>query len=40
MSVWKKIGKTLLFVLECVGYLIMVISFMWILLDLLDGKKK
>ena len=36
----KMIGKTFLFVLECIGYLLYVICFIWLFVDLTDGIKK
>lgn len=36
----KMIGKTFLFVLECIGYLFYVIFFIWLFVDLTDGIKK
>ena len=36
----KSLGKGLLCALECVGYLLYVLTFMWIFFDIVDGKKK
>lgn len=39
MSKLKTFGRVLLLILECIGYLFFVISFMWIFFDIFDGKK-
>ena len=36
----KMIGKTFLFILECIGYLLYVICFIWLFFDITDGIKK
>lgn len=36
----KMIGKTFLFVLECIGYLLYVVCFIWLFVDLTDKISK
>ena len=40
LSVLKKIGKVMLLILECIGYLIMCLTFVWLFIDITDGFKK
>lgn len=40
LSVLKKIGKVMLFILECIGYLIMCLTFVWLFIDITDSFKK
>ena len=37
---WKSIGMALLCALECIGYLLYVIFFMWLFFDIVDNIKK
>lgn len=39
-NVFKTIGSVLLLVLQCIGYLIYVISLMWLFFDIVDKRKK
>ncbi len=39
-NVWKSLGKGLLMVLECIGYLFYVIFLVWLFVDITDGIKK
>ena len=39
-NVWKSLGKGLLMILECVGYLIYVLLLLWLFIDITDGFKK
>ncbi len=38
--VWKSLGKALLMILECVGYLFYCLFFVWLFVDITDGLKK
>ena len=38
--VWKSLGRGLLMTLECLGYLLYVITFMWLIFDIADDLKK
>ncbi len=38
--VWKSLGKGLLMVLECIGYLFYVLFFVWLFVDITDNLKK
>lgn len=38
--VWKSIGKGLLLVLECIGYLFYALFFIWLFVDITDKLKK
>lgn len=40
LSVLKKIGKVMLLILECIGYLIMCLTFVWLFIDITDSFKK
>ena len=37
--IWKSLGKGLLMVLECIGYLFLCLSFIWLFFDVFDKKK-
>ncbi len=37
---WKSLGKGLLMVLECVGYLFYCLFFVWLFVDITDDLKK
>ena len=37
---WKGFGVGLLTVLKCIGYLIYVLTFMWLIFDIVEGLKK
>ena len=39
-NVLKSLGKGLLMVLECIGYLLYVITFMWLFFDITNDIKK
>ncbi len=39
MKVLKKIGQIALLVLQCIGYLIYALSFVWLFIDLTSKKK-
>lgn len=38
--VWRTIGRTVLFVFECIGYLLLVVSFLWLIFDVFEKRKK
>lgn len=38
--VWKSLGKGLLMALECVGYLLYCLFFVWLFVDITDNIKK
>ncbi len=38
--IWKSLGKGLLMVLECVGYLFYCLFFVWLFVDITDDLKK
>ena len=38
--IWKSLGRACLCALECIGYLIYVLSFMWLFFDITDVLKK
>lgn len=40
LNALKKIGKIMLLILECIGYLIMCLSFVWLFIDITDSFKK
>ncbi len=40
LNALKMIGKVTLFILECIGYLIMCLSFVWLFIDITDSFKK
>lgn len=37
---WRSLGRGLLLALECIGYLIYVVCFLWLFFDIVDGVKK
>ncbi|MBR2614328.1 MAG: hypothetical protein IKC71_01870 [Clostridia bacterium] len=37
---WKTFGSVLLLILECIGYLIYALSFVWLFFDVLEAFKK
>lgn len=39
-SVWWAVGRTVLFVFECIGYLLLTLSFLWLIFDVFGKKKK
>ena len=39
-NIWKSLGKGLLMVLECIGYLFYVLFFIWLFVDITDDLKK
>lgn len=39
-NVWKSLGKGLLMVVECVGYLFYCLFFIWLFFDITDNLKK
>lgn len=39
-SPWHTVGSVLWLIVKCIGYLILTLSFMWLIFDIFDTKKK